>query len=79
MKIYILHEAHSECGLNYCEVFVDPAPAIKLLSQLRDKFLNSTEMQMPEVVEIYCDDEDELYFTDATGESIRFFITEHTI
>lgn len=79
MKIYILHEAHSECGLNYCEVFVDPAPAIKLLSQLRDKFLNSTEMQMPDVVEIHCDEEDEFYFTDSTGESIRFFITEHTI
>lgn len=79
MIIYVLHEAYSECGLNYCEVFVDRAPAIKVLSQLRDKFLNSTEMQMPDVVDIHRDDEDDFYFTDSTGESIRFFITDHII
>ena len=79
MKIYILHEAHSECSLNCCEVFVDHAPAARLLSQLRDKFFNADQYDLAPVSEVHSDEEDDFYFTDATGESIRFFITEHTI
>jgi hypothetical protein len=80
MRIYILHETHSDCSLNDHEVFVDAVPANKIFTLMRDKFLNDSEnMNMPKPVEIHHDEDGDLYFTDSTGESIRIYITEHTI
>ena len=71
--IYILHEAHSLCDYNDCEVFTDYKTAKKFY-ELTKKDIQSRN----DIEEVYTD-EDEEYYVQIDGDSIRIYITEHTI
>lgn len=71
--IYILHEAHSLCDYNDCEVFTDYETAKKFY-ELTKKDIQSRN----DIEEVYTDEDDE-YYVQIDGDSIRLYITEHTI
>lgn len=71
--IYILHEAHSLCDYNDCEVFTDMETAKKFY-ELTKKDIQSRN----DIEEVYTEDDDE-YYVQIDGDSIRLYITEHTI
>jgi hypothetical protein len=71
MKIYILHETHSLCDYNDHEVFTTYEAAKKLFEQTKAEL-----MQWEQIV--YCNEDDE-YYIQVDGDSIRLYITEHTI
>lgn len=71
--IYILHEAHSLCDYNDCEVFTDYETAKKFY-ELTKKDIQSRN----DIEEVYTDEDDE-YYVQIDGDSIRIYITEHTI
>ena len=73
MKIYILHETHSLCDYNDHEVFTTYEAAKKLLEETKV----SVEAR-EQITEVYCN-EDEEYYVQVDGDSIRIYITEHTI
>ena len=73
MKFYILHEAHSLCDYNDQEVFKTYESA--------KKFFDTTKASIEtreQVGEIYTDEEDE-YYAQVDGDSIRLYITEHQL
>jgi hypothetical protein len=71
--IYILHEAHSLCDYNDCEVFNDYETAKKFFG------LTKKDIQSRNDIEEVYTDEDEEYYVQIDGDSIRIYITEHTI
>jgi hypothetical protein len=71
MKIYILHEAHSLCDLNDHEAFTTYEAAKKLFEQTKAEL-----MQWEQIV--YCNEDDE-YYIQIDGDSIRLYITEHQL
>ena len=71
--IYILHEAHSLCDYNDCEVFTDYETAKKFY-ELTKKDIQSRN----DIEEVYTEDDDE-YYVQIDGDSIRLYITEHQI
>lgn len=71
--IYILHEAHSLCDYNDCEVFTKHETAKKFY-ELTKKDIQSRN----DIEEVYTDEDDE-YYVQIDGDSIRLYITEHTI
>ena len=71
--IYILQEAHSLCDYNDCEVFTDYETAKKFY-ELTKKDIKSRN----DIEEVYTDEDDE-YYVQIDGDSIRLYITEHTI
>jgi hypothetical protein len=71
MKIYILHETHSLCDYNDHEVFTTYEAAKKLLEETKAEL-----MQWEQIV--YRNEDDDCYIQVA-GDSIRLYITEHTI
>ena len=71
--IYILHEAHQECDYNDCEVFTDYETAKKFFG------LTKKDIQLRnDILEVYTD-EDEEYYVQIDGDSIRLYITEHQL
>ena len=73
MKFYILHEAHSLCDNNDQEVFKTYESA--------KKFFDATKASIEtreQVGEIYTDEDDE-YYAQVDGDSIRLYITEHQL
>ena len=73
MKIYILHETHSLCDYNDHEAFTTYEAAKKLFEETKV----SVEAR-EQITEVYCN-EDEEYYVQVDGDSIRIYITEHTI
>jgi hypothetical protein len=71
--IYILHEAHSLCDYNDCEVFNDYETAKKFYELTKNSISSRNDIE-----EVYTD-EDEEYYVQIDGDSIRLYITEHTI
>lgn len=73
MKIYILHEAHSLCDYNDHEPFTTYEAA--------KKFFDATKASVEtreQIEEVYHDSDDD-YYVQVDGDSIRIYITEHTI
>ena len=78
--IYIVHEEFDFVDLNDLEVTTDLSFAEKLFSQLREKHLNeSGDERYPSPVEIYRDEDNDLYLNNSLGDYVRIYITEHTI
>lgn len=78
--IYIVHEEFDFVDLNDLEVTTDLSFAEKLFSQLREKHLNeSSDERYPSPVEIYRDEDNDLYLNNSLGDNVRIYITEHTI
>jgi hypothetical protein len=73
MKIYILHETHSLCDYNDHEVFTTYEDAKKLLEETK-----VSVQAREQITEVYYN-EDEEYYVQVDGDSIRIYITEHTI
>jgi hypothetical protein len=73
MKIYILHETHSLCDYNDHEAFTTYEAAKKLFEETKV----SVEAR-EQITEVYYN-EDEEYYVQVDGDSIRIYITEHTI
>ena len=71
--IYILHEAHSLCDYNEHEIFKSYEKA-KWFFDLTKSTISSRN----DIEEVYTD-EDEEYYVKIDGDSIRLYITEHTI
>lgn len=71
--IYILHEAHSLCDYNEHEIFMSYEQA-KWFFGLTKNSISS----LNDIKEVYTDDDDE-YYVQIDGDSIRLYITEHTI
>lgn len=71
--IYILHEAHSLCDYNEHEIFKSHEKA-KWFFDLTKSAISSRN----DIEEVYTD-EDEEYYVQIDGDSIRLYITEHTI
>ena len=78
--LYIIHEEFYCADLNDLELTADLSFAEKLFSQLREKHLNeSSDERYPKPVEIYRDEDDDLYLRNNIGDDVRIYITEHTI
>jgi hypothetical protein len=73
MKIYILHEAHSLCDYNDHEAFTEYEDARGLFEQIKA----SVEAR-EQIEEVYSDENDE-YYVQVDGDSIRLYITEHQL
>lgn len=71
--IYILHEAHSLCDYNDCEVFTDYETAKKFF------WLTKADIQSRNDIEEVYTEEDSEYYVQIDGDSIRLHITEHQI
>ena len=71
--IYILHEAHSLCDYNDCEVFTDYETAKKFFG------LTKADIQSRNDIEEVYTEEDSEYYAQIDGDSIRLHITEHQI
>ena len=73
MKIYILHEAHSMCEYNDHEAFTDYEAAKKMFDKTKASIDGREQIE-----EIYCNEDDEFY-VQVDGDSIRLYITEHQL
>ena len=71
--IYILHEAHSLCDYNDHEVFTDLATAKKFFELTKADIEKRNDIE-----EIYFEEDDEFY-VQVDGDSIRLYITTHEI
>jgi hypothetical protein len=73
MKFYILHEAHSLCDYNDQEVFKTYESA--------KKFFDATKASIEtreQIEDVYRENDDD-YYVQVDGESIRLYITEHQL
>ena len=73
MKIYILHEAHSLCDYNDHEAFTTYEAAKKMFEKTK-----ASIEEREQIEEVYSDENEE-YYVQVDGDSIRLYITEHQL
>ena len=72
MKIYIIHHTYDLCDYNEHYVYNSEDECLKKYEAMRDKIHSS-------ISEVYRMLPRDLYFSDVLDQSVRLYITEHTI
>jgi hypothetical protein len=74
MKIYILHETHSDLDLNDHEAFVTEGASLQFFEAAK-KSVNARH----EIKDVYCDEDTEYYIEVDDYQTIRIYVTEHQL
>ena len=80
MTFYVVNIAHDLCDYNQHHAFATEWDAIDFLTSIRKEVYIDAHPQSYGVSEVYKDEPLDFYFNDRHGEnSVRFYITEHTL
>ena len=80
MTFYVVNIAHDLCDYNEHHAFATKDEAIDCFNFLRKEVYIDDQPESYGVSEVYKDEPLDFYFNDRHGEnSVRFYITEHTL